>query len=32
VASDILEGVFREVSLAFTPAEEQDWDYYDVYT
>ena len=32
VASDILSGVFREVSFAFTEAEETDWDIYDVYT
>jgi hypothetical protein len=32
VASDILAGVFTEVSMAYTPATETDWDYYDVYT
>jgi hypothetical protein len=30
VASDILAGIFREVAFAFTEAEEEDWDVYDI--
>jgi hypothetical protein len=32
VASDILAGVFREISLAFGEIGEEDWDVYDVLT
>lgn len=29
VASDLLAGVFKEVSIAFTESAEEDWDTYD---
>jgi hypothetical protein len=32
VASDILAGIFEEISFAFTPADPEDWDIYDTVT
>jgi hypothetical protein len=32
IASDILAGVFREVSDAWAPPEETDWEIYDTET
>jgi hypothetical protein len=32
VASDILAGVFKEISFAFTETPDEDWDVYDTVT